>query len=282
MTDITIYKINTGYLTIRAGDRLSEAGLAHYRKTPEDPVRIPVIVYAVKLGGTVVYIDSGLDIRRFPMGHAREKLYLPERVHNLAKLFPSASRNIVCMTHLHSDHTGNLGILRPVTVFIHEAELHEAMRPMSSRKAYIKRHLSGENIAVLQPARFSDGYYPFPHTELPGCPEITVLYTPGHTPGGLSFLMHYAGFRLLFAGDMFEGFAGMRYPPFHTACDPSEYIEQIVLTGAWMREDSSLLVFLSHDSFIDELVPDGVIMPEHLLRIRQAQSEMQEIHAPHR
>jgi glyoxylase-like metal-dependent hydrolase (beta-lactamase superfamily II) len=274
VAEITLYKLNTGYLTIRAADRLSAAGLAQYRMRPDDPVRIPVIIYAVRFGDTVVYFDSGLDTRRYPMGHVRESLYRPERVPRLARLFPRASRHIVCMTHLHSDHTGNLDILRPETVYIHDTELRDAMRPMSARRAYIKRHLAHRNIAVFRPEDFLDGYYPFPHAELPGCPDITVLSTPGHTYGGLSFLVHYGGFRLLFAGDLVEGLAGMLYPPYHTADNPSAYIEQIVLTRAWMQADPNLLVFLSHESPQDEMIPDGEIAPEYLLHLQQIQPAM--------
>ncbi|HIT94213.1 MAG TPA: MBL fold metallo-hydrolase [Candidatus Faecivivens stercoripullorum] len=116
---------------------------------------------------------------------------------------------VVC-THGHVDHVGGIGFFD--TVYLHEADF-EAARTLSaeSRKGYVRimNSMSGglfsvteedvvefDRVPELKPLKEGD------IIDLGGR-KIVVYETPGHTPGGLSFLDVRE--RMIFTGDACNG-----------------------------------------------------------------------------
>lgn len=97
----------------------------------------------------------------------------------------------VINTHLHWDHTGGNRFFTEATFFVQKAEYRFAYWPDRHVQAsYMRDH-------------FDCGvHYETVEGDVEVLPGITVLHTPGHTPGHQSILVKLAsGDYLLFAGD---------------------------------------------------------------------------------
>jgi N-acyl homoserine lactone hydrolase len=86
---------------------------------------------------------------------------------------PSAIR-FVAVSHTHADHVGNVDLLPESTLLIQKAELDWAVAP-GKRPPF----------AAQRPIRAVEG-----DLDLFGDGSVTILSTPGHTPGHQSLLVH--------------------------------------------------------------------------------------------
>ncbi|OHD54999.1 MAG: hypothetical protein A2Y33_03270 [Spirochaetes bacterium GWF1_51_8] len=253
-----ISAIDTGKLTIRRDEYLSPAGLSFLGLSPDGTVNIPVNIFRIDFDGMTVYIDSGLDSRRYPMGPSREMRYFPIAYSARGEFARRSSKTAVLFTHLHSDHCGNLKQISPDMLIAYESEIEKAMRPLSRRDGYRKGLFNSMTLTPLREEDFHRAELPFPSAQIPGVPGVTALLTPGHTAGCVSYLVDLDEHRLLFAGDICEGYAGLFYPPYHTADIPDAYIETIVILRAWLDHDPSLVILPSHEAIdahsFDELL----------------------------
>jgi glyoxylase-like metal-dependent hydrolase (beta-lactamase superfamily II) len=105
----------------------------------------------------------------------------------------------VAISHTHGDHIGNMGLFPDATVVMQRAEyswIHSADGPNDNvnQLMALARTLMGtpKNLQLL------DG-----DTDLYGDGSVTLLSTPGHTPGHQSLLVHlkHSGFIIL-SGDV--------------------------------------------------------------------------------
>ena len=107
---------------------------------------------------------------------------------------------LILNTHGHPDHT--LGVERLKIVFSSEYLIHEADAGSDISDEEIMAWLKdfGGELPPFPDGRLSDG------DELAlGSPRIKVIHTPGHTPGGVCFLVN----DVLFTGDtLFAGSVG--------------------------------------------------------------------------
>lgn len=98
----------------------------------------------------------------------------------------------ILLTHAHGDHIGAVDALRKATgapVAQHESEKEFLLNPGLNLSI-----MFGEAIKTAEAEEFlNDG-----DVVLFGKEKLKVLYTPGHTPGGLSFL----GDGVCFTGDL--------------------------------------------------------------------------------
>ena len=145
--------------------------------------------------------------------------YEPERVLALVKAMGKTVEAIL-LTHGHFDHVGGVKAIAQKTgckVYLHEAELK--LPPYYTNGALYYTHHYGEG-DVLKVAGL----------------EITVMHTPGHTPGSVCLMVEDT----IFTGDtLFRGSCG-----------------RTDIGGDWDTLQESLRRFL-------RLVPDFWIQPGH-------------------
>jgi len=123
---------------------------------------------------------------------------------------PQELRTIVA-THYHHDHTGNVMALIDRTGAQLYAHADEAPY-IDGRKPWGTVHVGPFDMSVPEARQFAL------HVdrelragdELPFAGGVTVLHTPGHTPGSIS--LHARSRGVLFAGDALGNYLGLRLP----------------------------------------------------------------------
>lgn len=119
----------------------------------------------------------------------------------------------ILMTHAHFDHAKGLAGVQRVTggrVLAHDVEapfLREGtVPPAQNGLVRLFNRLPGSGFAGIQVAEtFGDGEV------LPHAGGITVVHTPGHSPGHCSFLLGRHG--VLITGDAVFNVRGLRFSP---------------------------------------------------------------------
>ena len=127
----------------------------------------------------------------------------------------------ILLTHAHSDHAGGLARIVQATgakVHSHDREatyLRDGRPPTvdsSTAGGRLMMRLPGKNFAKVQVSQtFADG------AVLPIAGGLTVVHTPGHSPGHCSYL--HTGSGVLITGDAIFNLRGLRYAPSMTCTD---------------------------------------------------------------
>jgi N-acyl homoserine lactone hydrolase len=150
----------------------------------------------------------------------------------------------VAISHTHGDHIGNVGLFPDAKILIQRAEyewIHGSNGPNENvnQLMALARRLLG-NPRYL---RLAEG-----DLDVFGDGSVTLISTPGHTPGSQSLLVHLknSGFIIL-SGDVVhleENFAESRVPSLNTdkkaSIESMERIRQIIKTH-------KAIMFINHD-----------------------------------
>jgi len=107
-------------------------------------------------------------------------------VEQLARMGVSADEiTHVVLSHLHLDHAGGVGAFPNATYVVQRAEMHYAYVPDFYQKgAYIRADFDKPDLRWLLLDGDRDGRY-----DLLGDGSVTIIPTPGHTPGHQSLLV---------------------------------------------------------------------------------------------
>lgn len=167
------------------------------------PYRIPVPWYFVEAGDRGIVIDGGMaaECARDAARHwgaaavaEYEPVITPDEACRpalaAAGIAPERVTHVV-QSHLHNDHTGAVGRFPGAVHIVHRAELAYARAPLpEDRTAYapadilrpgvVWRELDGPIGSLFD--LFGDG-------------SVTLIATPGHSPGHLSVLVRPSGTR---------------------------------------------------------------------------------------
>lgn len=187
---------------------------------PVGPLGCNCSIIADEATGKAIVVDPGGDFERIRDVLASEKLEVAAIVH----------------THTHIDHVGATAPLQALTRA--PAKIHEADRAL-----YQMLPVQAAMLGVPLPESCEvEGTLVDGGTVSAGGLEMGVLYTPGHTPGSVSFLVRGVEGSVLFSGDtLFRGGIGR--------------------TDLW-GGDSALIHRSLHDRIL-RLEDDTLVVPGH-------------------
>ena len=170
-----------------------DKGLLVYGKSPYYGVK-----YMAALKPLLVVTDEDNILIDTGAGELPEKYKKYQKVERDTDIIESLSAEglspdditIVINTHLHFDHCGGNKYFKNARFIIQKAELEYANNPHRFAKGgYIKSYFEGLEFELLEGEKeILDG--------------ITVIPTPGHTPGHQSVLVVFEGKNYIYCGDV--------------------------------------------------------------------------------
>jgi glyoxylase-like metal-dependent hydrolase (beta-lactamase superfamily II) len=166
----------------------------------------------------------------------------------------AADVGLVVMTHLHSDHASGIERFAHAEIVADAREWRAADRGGSglSTGGYVTkliRAIPRRRVVEVDGPR-SRPLGPFAHTlDLLGDGSITLLATPGHTPGHCSILLRTgSGRELLIAADAADHAEQIRRPaPTVAMTDRSAFLASQVMLGQYAALHPNTLMIPGHD-----------------------------------
>ncbi len=142
---------------------------------------LATFAWAIEGGGTKVLVDTGCpaEVQTKAGFPATQVFTLSEGLASIG--WKPEDVDIVVLTHLHSDHIAYARELRNATFIIQKKEYEATLNPHPAYQGFyptelIKEMLSGLNIEYVSGDKeITEG--------------ISVMLTPGHTPGGQTVLV---------------------------------------------------------------------------------------------
>ena len=162
------------------------------------PIDLPIIVFLVQTGEANVLVDTGTrDPKETPPLHNPYEQSEPQKVNNvLAKMgLRPKDIDIVINTHLHWDHCSNNRLFENAKFYVQREELRYASAPLPA-------HAHGYEafeLGLVPP--FAGTKFEVVEGDHKIIEGISVLFTPGHTPGSQSVLVTSGGKSCVLAGD---------------------------------------------------------------------------------
>lgn len=211
---------------LHVGDIIRDNTNMMYMVDPGKKITIPLLAWLLYDGSRYVLVDTGGT----PADGVRYMPYLQPAgctlkeqlaVHGVS---PEDIQTVI-MTHLHWDHAGNNKLFSNAAFYVQRRELAYAAAPLAIQKgAYNQDLIFQTSYQVI------DG----PHQIVDG---ISVIPTPGHSPGSQSVIVQTEEGKHIIVGDLICLYACMERDPMiinglHT--DLFEYydsMDKVVSTG---------------------------------------------------
>ena len=234
-----------------AGQMSAPAAIWRQGDDAERTATVPVPSYLIEHAGERILIDTGLhpgaatDAQAHYGGADSIAFFELEQERSVADQVDVSSLSMVVLTHLHFDHAGGLDLIpESVPVVMQRAEWEGAHDEAAvARNFYLPRDYAAADRRELV---LVDGDH-----DLLGDGSITLLFTPGHTPGHQSIrvgdlvlgidVAHYASV-----------YDDLRFPPFG---DDLERQRESAMRLRALRDEGATLI-PGHDP--DVLVPGPV------------------------
>ena len=184
---------------------------------------LPINVYVIEHEDGLILFDTGqdraavTDPEYYPggfTGHIYRRIgrFNIEAGDTLAAQLATIGYNIAdvrtaAFSHLHPDHTGGVGQLRHADLVVSDQEWEALISPKADMMGLMRNHvdLVGLRWQRITPQPTQDpSLGPFTHAhDLLGDGSLTLLPTPGHTPGSMSLLVRQPDSApLLMVGDV--------------------------------------------------------------------------------
>jgi glyoxylase-like metal-dependent hydrolase (beta-lactamase superfamily II) len=184
------------------------------RKVVNDVYRLSGAWDQADLGAGVYLVSAGGELTLIDAGFRNKATVIMRRIYRLG-LSPSRISHII-VTHHHPDHIGSLAALKSIIrakIVAHKADVPYIdgslsqpgpYRPALYKKiaAGFKRLLNTEPVGVDIPVDDAD--------ELPVAGGISIIHTPGHTPGSMCIYLKQKN--LVFCGDLVARRLGIKLP----------------------------------------------------------------------
>lgn len=182
MPNYTIHPLAVGF-------NETDQGIMTYQRHYGKRIILPIYSFAIMGGDRKILVDTGIeeflappDLEErtgFPVLPFEEALetigWKPEDV------------DIIIHTHLHNDHCENDVLCANAEVYVQKAELDFFNDPHPIDHRYYPDVLDGVNIITVEgDATIVDG--------------VSVMFTPGHTPGGQSVVVDTARGKAIITG----------------------------------------------------------------------------------
>ncbi len=236
--------------------------------TSKSWVKIPLNAYAIEHRDGLVLFDTGADpalvadpdyvnspIGRFLLRKIFRFHITPEDalVNRLAALGLAASEVCkVVVSHLHFDHIGGIADVPQAELLVSRREWQQLSTPHPERDWILREHIELPD-AKWQPIDFEPTDDPALQAfgrchDVMGDGSLTLLPTPGHTPGSMSLLIRSAGLPpLLLAGDLTYQFDLLMNNQVPGIGDPNELRASFAKVRALRVVLPDLVVVPSHD-----------------------------------
>ncbi len=215
-----------------------------------EAVTIPFLMFLIRVGTRHILVDTGVGAPEATGAHHHPMTQMPEQrpLAALARLgVRSQDIDTVVNTHLHWDHCSNNDLFPSATIYAQRVELQYAIAPLPLH-AWAYDAIEYENGKVVLPPflkarlRLIDG-------DLEVAPGITIILTPGHTPGSQSVVVRGETKTYVIAGDnvpLYDNLPG-RYKPMFTP--NGIHVDLEAYYGSWRRiEALGGEVLPSHDA----------------------------------
>lgn len=188
MEEIT-YKIHP----IVLGSKSFDKGMMTYQFNYGKPFVVPIYSWYLEGGSKNILIDTG---EFMPLKSKERENAMGAKIHSFEEglskynLTPE-DINIVIHTHLHSDHCENDSKCKNAIFYVHENELKQIHDPHPLDFRYMEDFILDveKNNQIISLKGDSD--------ILPG---IKMIYTPAHSPGGMSVLINTEKGKVLITG----------------------------------------------------------------------------------
>lgn len=153
---------------------------------------VPILVWVLRSDLGVTIVDTGADASAFWPGSPRSQKdteKVPEALASVG-VRPDAVGTVV-VTHLHYDHAGNCALFPNARLVVQRRELEYARRPLA-----VHRRVYQSPALALPEERWT-----VVEGDIEMGPGLSVLLTPGHTPGLQAVLVETAKGRVVLASD---------------------------------------------------------------------------------
>ncbi|MFD7662866.1 MBL fold metallo-hydrolase [Streptomyces sp. NPDC059788] len=220
---------------------------------PDGTLRAAVHTFALEIDGLRVLVDTGIGNGKNRANPAWHQLDTPYLDRLAAAGFPPERIDYVILTHLHADHVGWNTRLAPDGSW---RPTFPNARYLTSRTEYA--YWSGVEMEESRRQMFRDSVEPVrehglldlvdvaaPGTEI--LPGLTLVPTPGHTPGQSAVALRSRGESAVITGDCVHHPVQLAHPELCSSVDIDP--EEAVRTRRWLFDEvarSGALVLGSH------------------------------------
>lgn len=202
-----------------------------------------LLMWDTGLPDAISSMPNGLDIGNGAI-NARVSKTLDSQLSEIG--IRPASIQYLALSHTHSDHVGNANYFTGATLYIQQAEFDFAFgpTPASNLNPSLYEKLRQSTITKLNGDHdlFGDG-------------SVTIISTPGHTPGHQSLLVRLpVSGPVLLSGDMVhieDNWTAMRVPSFNV--NSAESLQSMRKIAALLEREKAKL-WINHDSIQSGLV----------------------------
>jgi N-acyl homoserine lactone hydrolase len=230
---------------LAVGFNETDQGIMTYQRFYGKRIILPIYAFAIMGADKKILIDTGLEDFVVPPD-LEERIGFPvmpfeEALESIG--WSPEDVDIIIHTHLHNDHCENDAACTNATVYVQQAELDFCNNPHPIDHRYYPDVLEDVNIVTIQgDSTIIDG--------------ISVMFSPGHTPGGQSVVVETSKGKAVITGLCCNA---ENFPPGGGVIAPGVHIDAIQAYESMkrIREIAEILIPI-HDLEIGrkKLIPD--------------------------
>jgi glyoxylase-like metal-dependent hydrolase (beta-lactamase superfamily II) len=223
----------------------------HAYGEPDAPLRMDYFFWVLQSGARTVLVDTGFAPA---VGERRGRTCLCPPVEALARVGVRPDEvDLLILTHLHYDHTGNVDAFPQVELLVPGRELDFWTQPQASRFLFAAT-VEPDEIARLVEAERGGRVRRVEGTEVVA-PGITAICVGGHSPGQLVLVVDSARGPVVLASDALHYYEELeRDWPFEVTVD----LEEVYLAFDTLRELAAkpgAVLVAGHDPAVLERFP---------------------------